>query len=100
MPVKPQSLIRYINEHLTTIGWKVQCEDLDKVIGKLTPRQIVEAEDLHTDLTPYLSAFHVSWLFEVCWAQPVQDSDFDTPPDYDPDKPLNKAALWAPQDHV
>lgn len=61
-----QSLIRYINEHMTTIGWKVQCEDLDKVIGKLTPRQIVEAEDLHIDLTPYLSAFHVSWLFEVC----------------------------------
>ena len=92
--------IQQINEHMDTLGWKVQCEELDKTIGRLTPAQIVESNFIHADLTPYLSAFHVSWLFDVCWAyldgNPYPD---DAPPkNYDRNKPLNVASLWAPQD--
>jgi hypothetical protein len=93
--------IKQINDHMNTIGWKTQSDDLDKAIGHLTPQQIFEAGDmLHKDLTPYLSAFHVSWLFEVCWADPECDWA-DIPPDnYDRNALLNTVRLWTPQDHI
>ena len=93
--------IKQINEHMEKMGWQTQSEDLDSVIGKLTPKQIFEADNLiNTDLVPYLSSFHVSWLFEVCWADPEYEPNDDRPVGYDENKPLNKVKVWAPQDCI
>ena len=90
--------IKQINEHMKKIGWQTQSEDLDNVIGKLTPKQIAD-NLINTDLVPYLSSFHVSWLFEVCWADPEYEPNDDRP-GYDENKPLNKVKIWAPQDYM
>lgn len=98
---KPDLCIKQINEHMEKMGWQTQSEDLDSVIGKLTPKQIFEADNLiNTDLVPYLSSFHVSWLFEVCWADPEYEPNDDRPVGYDENKPLNKVKIWAPQDYI
>lgn len=92
-----------INHHMNTIGWQTQSDEVDEAIGRLSPAQIVEGDVfLNADLTPYLSAFHVTWLFEVCWAMPDAETLMDggVPDDFDPTIPLNKIMLWAPQDHM
>lgn len=88
-----------INNHMNTIGWKVQSDEVDEAIGHLSPAQIVAAADdvLHADLFAYLSTYHQTWLFETSWAW--EDAE-DCPDNYDPTIPLNKVPLWAIGDRV
>ena len=78
---------------MSTIGWKHQSDEVDKAIGQLSPAQIANACDdiLHKDLIPYLSTYHLSWLFESTWA--MSDNTDDCPDDYDPTIPLHKIVL-------
>ena len=85
---------------MSTIGWKHQSDEVDDAIGQLSPAQIANTCDdvLHKDLIPYLSTFHLSWLFEVTWAMP--GNTIARPDNYNPTIPLNKIALWALGDRV
>ena len=90
-----------INTHMSTIGWKHQSDEVDEAIGLLSPAQIVDADEreaLHKDLIPYLSTYHVSWLFEATWA--MSDNTDNCPDDYDPTIPFHKIVLWALADRV
>lgn len=92
-----------INTHMETIGWQTQSDEVDEAIGHLSPAQIAKAEslnNLHKDFWPYLSAFHVTWLFHAGWPIPNLSGENDRPDNYDPTIPLNKVSLWAPQDYI
>lgn len=85
--------INHINKHLKTVGWRIQDESIDRAIGALTPQEIAESYHLiHEDVTPYLSAFHTSWMFEVCWAFPDCPEDLDRPENFDGTTILSK--IW------
>lgn len=85
--------ILIINNHMTGPGWKTQSQAVDRAIGRLTPKEIAQSKEIHADLFPYLSAFHVSWLFETCWADPGYDEE--PPENFNPDIPLNRILRWA-----
>jgi hypothetical protein len=96
--------------------WRNQSDDLDFLISNLTAREMHHVwSDKRTnpDIVPYISSYHVSWLFEICWAEQLEDPDGytkhcadagipveDVPDNYDPDIPLGNIFLWAPQDHL
>lgn len=89
---KFQQNINIINNHFKNVGWKVQDDTVDRAIGALSPQSIVESYDIiNEDLMPYLSAFHTSWLFKVCWAFPDCPEALDRPEDFDGTKILSKA---------
>ncbi|MGL4419454.1 MAG: hypothetical protein ACRCZF_02200 [Gemmataceae bacterium] len=86
-----------------------------QAIGSLTAAELsilLQDDRTHQDFTPYLWAHHTTWAFESTWAYmaahppktPQEAEDFaemgDLPDDFDPNVPLNKVMLWAPQDHL
>jgi hypothetical protein len=91
-----------------------QSDELDALISGLTAREMHHVWlDKRTDsaITPYISSYHVTWLFEICWAEQLEDPvgyaehrantgmPVDALPDnYDADVPLGEVSLWAPQD--
>lgn len=96
-----KSSIFTINSHMNRVGWQFQSEEVDRAIGNLSPREFFDfQEEIHIDISPYLSAFHVSWLFEVCWADPdcLEHMGDGPPENYDREVPLNRVKRWAISD--
>jgi hypothetical protein len=97
-------------------GYRNQSDDLDFLISNLTAREMHHVwsdKRINSDLVPYISSYHVTWLFEICWADQLEDpvgyaehcADVgmpveDLPDNFDPDIPLGSLFLWAPQDHL
>lgn len=112
---KIDSGIDSINNFLRS-GWRDQHYELDVLISRMTAREMhyIWSDDrTNADLATYISSFHVTWLFEIVWAERAVDPEGyaarckkegaeieGLPKAYDPDVPLGSLFLWAPQDQM
>jgi hypothetical protein len=114
---KIDATIDAINKSIGKFGWKGGLyPEITQAIGRLTAAElstVLEDDRTHPDFLPYLWAGHVTWAYESTWAymvanppktdQEVQDYENcggGVPDNFDPNVPLNKISLWAPQDHL